>query len=164
MGKAAGFDYTASARNLGRKVIWSKLLSFMQEETRLIRANYFTTYRVSRSDDRFHGMLNHIERVGFTMHTKELAEIDHDGRIAFRGTMVGEMTAAMVNAAHTSTDHIFLMSGDGEMCAAVEMCKYLDCRVTVISTEDIAARELLRVADSFVSLSKFPQTILEPAD
>ena len=153
-----------SVRNLGRKMIWSNLMSFLQEETRLVRANYYTTFRASRSDDRFFGMLHHIERVGFTVKAKEIIEIDHDGRTSFRGTMVGEITASMVNAAHNGTDHIFLMSGDSELCAAIEMCKSLDCRVTVVSTEDIVSRDLVRMADAYVSLAKFPTEVLENAD
>lgn len=159
-----GPNLYGAIRNLGRKVIWSELRSLLESETRLIRPNYFATYRPSQATESFFGMLNYIEKAGFTVTSKEVNEkMDEMGRISMRGTMVGEMTAAMVNSAHTSTDHIILFSGDSELYAAVSMCKSLDCRVTLVSTDEVTSRDMRQLADNYISLLDLPKSVLVEA-
>ena len=161
----SGFGWRSAiqtrVRSLGKKINWKNLLSAIEDETRLIRANYFTTIRSQQANDKFYRMLSFLEFNGYTIHSKDVRDsMDGAGNIRVRGTMVGELTATMINSAYAGTDHIILFSGDGELCAAVQACKEQDARVTIVSTPDVASEDLVRLADNFISIETFPSSIL----
>ncbi len=157
-----GQNVYGTARSLGKKLNWRNLLTALEKETRLIRANYYTTVRAHQGNDKFWRMINFIDASGYTVETKEVRDLmdNNTGNIRTRGTMIGEMTADMVETAMNGTDHIILFSGDGELSAAIKKCKQHDARVTVISTENVAAEDIQFLADNFISLEDFPEDIL----
>ncbi len=156
-----GANLYGSQLTLERKVDYRGLMSRLVTDCRLIRAQYFTTYRENFPES-FHRMLDFIESNGYTVVTKEISDqMSEDGHVRSRGTMLVEMGVAMLEAAVTDTQHIVLFSGDGELTAAVEACKRHDARVTVISSKGILSGNLRRACDDFISLENLPNEVWE---
>lgn len=154
-----GLNVHGSVRALSKKLDYRMFLNKMSTETRLIRSNYYTTVRDNHGDQ-FFSVLDFLEYTGYNIVTKEIHDhVDDNGHIRVRGTMIGEMTADMVLAADR-TDHIILLSGDGELTAAVEACKKLDSRVTVVAYDKVLSEELRRACDAYVPLQNLPSDIL----
>lgn len=158
-----GQNVFGTVKSLGKKIDYRQFMEEMRKQTRLIHANYFTTVR-ENADDQFFGVLDFLEFNGYNIVTKNIRDhVDDKGFIRVRGTMIGEMTAAMVMAAER-TDHIILMTGDGELQAAVEACKLKDTRVTVVSHDNVISEELRRSCDHFYRITDLPSHILRDKD
>lgn len=153
-----GQNVYGTLKSLHQKLDYKRFMEALKNDTRLIRANYYTTVR-ENSDEQFYGVLDFLENHGYSIFTKEIREhSDGSGYVRIRGTMIGEMTAAMVLAARR-TDHIILMSGDGEMVAAVEACKLQDTRVTVVSHDGVLSDDLRAACDEFYPISNLPKEV-----
>ncbi len=153
----------ATSRVLHRKMDYKAFMELLKEQTRLIRVQYFTTIRPEQDNDKFHGVLNFLEFNGYHVETKSVYNsIDASGHVRDKGSMVGEMTVAMLSASIENTDHIVLFSGNREMVAAVNACKARDTKVTVVSSEryQVIAEDLRRACDDYVDMEELPTDIL----
>ncbi len=155
-----GQNMHGTLRSIGRKLDWKAFLDYFETETRLIRMNYITAIRSQQANDTFNRVLKFLDSNGYTMVTKPVRDhIDDAGNIRVRGTMTGEMTVAMTRAARNGTDHIFLFSGDSELCAAVQECKEEGARVTVVSTQNVISEDLFVLADDFIAIENLPKEL-----
>lgn len=153
-----GQNIYGTLKLIQRKLDYKRFMEALKQDTRLIRANYFTTIRDS-ANDQFFGVLDFLENTGYTIVTKEVRDhTDDSGYSRVRGTMVGEITAAMVSSA-VRTDHVILMSGDSELQAAVEACKRQDARVTVVSHDRVISDDLRRVCDDYFPITELPDHV-----
>lgn len=154
-----GLNLYGTLKAVRKKIDYKEFMRALKTETRLIRANWFTTIR-ENADNQFHDMLDWLEDLGYSLETKDVRDsIDDSGFVRVRKTMIGEMTASMVLAARR-TDHIILMSGDGELQAAVNACKIQDARVTVVSHESVLSEDLRQACDEFYPILNLPSNIL----
>jgi uncharacterized LabA/DUF88 family protein len=157
-----GPNLFGTLRAVDCKIDYKMFLDLVKAETRLIRAQYFTTIRPQQDNEKFYSVLDFLSNNGYQVETKEVRDsIDLHGHMRSKGTMVGEMTAAMINAADNGTDHIVLFSGDGELTAAVVACKQRDTRVTVVSSERqrVISDDLRRECDQFIDVEDLPRDI-----
>jgi uncharacterized LabA/DUF88 family protein len=152
-----GQNFYGTLRRMGRKANWTNFHKLLAEETRLIRANYYmgiTPYNAQ--SEKFHNMLRHIEDIGFTVKARQFRDF---GTECSPACMVTPMTADMITAAYTDTQHVVLYSGDGRMIDAVEQCKAADVRVTVVSHNDVVSQDLRDIADTYIPLDKLPDSV-----
>lgn len=158
-----GQNLFGTLRALDKKLDYKSLMETMRNETRFIRAQYFTTIRPPQDNDKFHSVLSFLTFNGYSVMTKDVRDgMDNHGNVRTKGSMIGEMTAAMIDAADNGTDHIVLFSGDGELTAAVEACKRRDARVTVVSSErtHVVSEQLRRSCDRYIDLESFPDSVM----
>lgn len=145
-------------RVIERKIDFKLFMKFLKEQTRLVRASYFVLQREGMTDSA-NKVIDMIEYAGFDVFRKWGNEFQEaGGQYRFRGSIIPELTVAMIDAAEEGADHIILISGDGEMYAAVEACKRREARVTIVGVENTLSDDMRRTCDSFVEL-----TSLEPA-
>jgi uncharacterized LabA/DUF88 family protein len=145
-------------RVINKKIDLKKFMSFFKTETRLIRASYFVLMREDLSEGA-RNVIDMCEYAGFDVVRKWGSEFQEaNGQYRFRGSVVPEMTVAIIDAAEAGAEHIVLLSGDGDMFAAVEAAKQREARVTVLGIENTVSDDLRRACDAFVEFSA-----LEPA-
>ncbi len=162
-----GQNLFGTLRALEKKIDYKALIETLREETRFIRAQYFTTIRPNQDNDKFHSVLDFLDFNGYSLVTKEVRDsMDGYGHVRTKGSMLVEMATQMLMGAMNGTDHIVLFSGDGELSAAVEACKMLDCRVSVVSSEAtrVISEDLRRVCDQYVDIEALPSHIILDLD
>lgn len=160
-----GQNLHGTLRAIDKKIDYKAFMDTIKTETRLVRAQYFTAVRPQQDNDRFWSVLDLLTFNGYTVSTKEVRDsIDGGGNIRSKGSIIPELSIAMLEAATETTDHIVLFSGDGELSAAVEACKRRGCRVTVVSSERtrVISEDLRRVCDNFCDIESLPSNIWIP--
>jgi uncharacterized LabA/DUF88 family protein len=158
-----GQNLFGTLRALEKKIDYKAFIETLRAETRFIRAQYFTTIRPQQDNEKFHSVLDFLDFNGYQLETKEVRDsMDGYGNIRSKGSMLVEMATQMLMAAMNGTDHIVLFSGDGELTAAVQACKLLDCRVTVVSSEQtrVISEDLRRVCDQYVDIESLPRNVI----
>lgn len=160
-----GQNLHGTLRALDHKIDFKSLIDTVNNELRLIRAQYFTTTRPTHPES-FFKTLDFLETHGYTLVTKTVRDaMDENGNIRSKGTMLTDIAAHMVEAAHSAAEHIVLFSGDGELVPAVHACKRVGCRVTVVSS--MGARvindELRHMCDHYVDLADLPPHVFLPS-
>jgi uncharacterized LabA/DUF88 family protein len=139
-------------RTINKKIDFKLFIKFLQEHTRLVRASYFALMREDM-DQRAENVIDMIEFAGFEVYRKWGREFqENGGHYRFKGSIIPEMTAAMVTAAYNDIDHVILISGDGELLAAAEAVKERQVRLTLIGLEHAMSEDLRRTCDSFIDL------------
>lgn len=145
-------------RVIDRKVDFKLFMAYLKRETRLVRASYFAAMREGMSESA-EKVIDMIEYAGFDVVRKWGTEFQEaGGQYKFRGSIIPEMTVAMIDAADNGADHIIVISGDGELYAGIDAAKQREARVTIIGVEENLSDDLRRACDSFVDLRS-----LEPA-
>lgn len=141
------------------KLDYKLFMSFLKDQTRLVRASYYVLMREEMTPEA-ERVIDLIEYSGFDVIRKWGNEFQDSatGHFRYRGSVIGEMTVGMLEAADNGVDHLIMISGDNEMLAAVEATKQRNARVTIIGIADSVSNNLRRSCDSFVDL-----TSLKPA-
>jgi uncharacterized LabA/DUF88 family protein len=162
-----GANFFATLRSLGLRVDYEKLFLWFDTNTRFIRPQFYGVIKEASTENQeygstegFHKLLDFLDYNGYDVITKQVFEnINQDGHVVFRGTMIVEMAVGMINAADAGCDHIVLFTGDGELTAAVREVKERGAKVTVVSNESkrIISQSLRRECDQFVDLLDIPQ-------
>lgn len=162
-----GQNLYGTLRTFDRKMDFKVVMDTLKAETRLVRAQYFTTIRPHQDNEKTYSVLDFLAFNGYTVHRKFIRDnIEMGGHVRSKGSIIGEMTAAMIDAADNGTDHIVLFSGDGELTAAIEACKRRDCRVTLVSSERtrVVSEDLRRACDNYVDLENLPSNFFFNGD
>lgn len=145
-------------RTINRKIDFKKMMLYLKENTRLVRASYYALLNDNMTDVATR-VIDMIEYAGFDVYRKWGYDVqESSGHYRYRGSIIPELTVAMITAAQEGAEHIILISGDGDMYAAVQAVKERETRITVIGVETALSDEVRRACDSFVELSS-----LEPA-
>ncbi|NKB57801.1 MAG: NYN domain-containing protein [Alphaproteobacteria bacterium] len=151
-----GANLYAAARALGFDINYKRLLSIFGENTRVIRAFYYTALIEDQEYSPIRPLVDWLDYNGYTMVTKPTKEFtDNYGRRKIKGNMDIELAIDVMEMAGI-LDHVVLFSGDGDFRRLVEAIQRKGVRVTVVSTvkssPPMVADELRRQADHFVEL------------
>lgn len=158
-----GPNLHATARTLGFKIDYNRLLREFHSRGTLLRAFYYTAISEDQEYSSIHSRINWLDYNGFTVVTKATKGfIDASGRRKAKGNMDIELAVdAMEIAKHV--DEIVLFSGDGDFRPVIEAIQRRGVRVTVISTissqPPMVADELRRQADVFIDLVELQSKI-----
>lgn len=139
-------------RQVDKRLDFTKFLDFLEEQTRLIRCSYYVMLRESISTDALK-TIDMMEYAGFDVNRKWIEEMqDSGGHFQSRSTVVPEMTVGIIDAVDNGADHIFILTGDSEMSAAVIAAKQRESRVTLLGIEGTVSDVLKRECDAFVDI------------
>ena len=154
-----GANLYKTARNLGFDIDYKRLLERTREETRLVRAYYYTSMQEDRDQDYspLRPLVDWLDYNGFQMVTKIAREFtDAQGRKRFRGTIDIELAVDMVMMA-SKLDCIVLFTGNGDFRHAIARVQEQGCRVVCVSTvksqPPMASDDIRRQADTFIDLT-----------
>lgn len=147
-------------RSMNRRLDYKLFIAFLKEETRLVRAHYFALLREDMPDSRATGVIDMIEYSGFDVMRKYGREVhEREGAYRFRGTIVPEMTVAMIDAAENGADHLIVISGDGEFFAGIQAAKARGVRITLLSQESSTSDDIRRECDAFIDIESLPDSL-----
>lgn len=158
-----GANLYATTKNIGLEIDYKRLLQFFMQETRFIRALYYTAITDDQEYSSIRPLIDWLDYNGYTMVTKPTKEFtDSAGRRKIKGNMDTELTVgAMTLAEHL--DHIVIFSGDGDFRALVEALQSRGKRVSVVSTlttsPPMIADDLRRQADQFIEIKELAEII-----
>ena len=131
-----GANLYKTARNLDFDIDYKRLLALATEESRLVRAFYFTPMQEDRDQDYspLRPLVDWLDYNGYTMITKIAHEYtDAQGKKRFRGSTDIELAVEMMALADR-LDHVVLFSGNGDFRRVIEAVQRRAVRVTVISS------------------------------
>lgn len=151
-----GANLYAATKGLAFEIDYQRLLDWLGDQSRLIRAFYYTALLEEQDYSPIRPLVDWLDYNGYTMVTKPVKEFtDQQGRRKIKGNMDIELAIDMMEVAD-KVDHILLFSGDGDFRRLVESVQRKGVRVTVISTIQtqpaMMADELRRQADHFIDL------------
>lgn len=154
-----GANLYKTARSLGFDIDYKRLLQKTRQETRLVRAYYYTSMQEDRDQDYspLRPLVDWLDYNGFQMVTKTAREYtDAQGRKRYRGSVDVELAVDMVMMA-AKLDCIVLFTGNGDFRHAIARCQEQGCRVVCVSTMStqppMASDDIRRQADLFVDLT-----------
>lgn len=159
-----GGELFSTRRSLGLEIDYRKFLDLVRSRGRLVRAYYYAAVIDEPRYAKLRSMFEWLGFNGYSMVTKPAVEfIDESGRRHLKNRMDVELATDMIELS-PYLDHIMLVSGAGELCAAVAAVQRRGVRVTVISTQStecsLLAPELHRQADAFEDLRALAPLIL----
>ena len=151
-----GSNLYAATKALDFDMDYKRLLKWLTEQGRLVRAFYYTALSEDQEYSPLRPLIDWLDYNGYTMVTKPVREFtDSQGRKKFKGNMDIELSVDMMEMAE-KVDHILLFSGDGDFKRLIEAVQRKGVRVTVVSTvrtsPSMASDELRRQADHFLDL------------
>lgn len=158
-----GANLYAAAKSLEFDIDYKRLLNWISEQSRLVRAFYYTALVEDQEYSPIRPLIDWLDYNGYTMVTKPAKEFtDATGRRKVKGNMDIELAIDMMEIAD-HVDHIVLFSGDGDFRRLVESVQRKGVRVTVVSTirtsPPMVADELRRQADHFMDLLSISEQI-----
>jgi uncharacterized LabA/DUF88 family protein len=140
-------------RKADRRLDFTGFLEFLQEQTRLIRCSYYVLLRddIPESATKTISMM---EYAGYDVNRKWIDEFQDpaSGHFRSKGTVVPEMTVGILDAVENGADHIFVLTGDAEMQAAINAAKLREARVTLLGIQDAVSDGLKRDCDDFIDI------------
>lgn len=163
-----GANLYAATRALGFDIDYKLLLSWFKDESRLVRAFYYTAMFDEQEYSPIRPLVDWLDYNGYTMVTKPVKEfVDQNGRRKVKTNIDIELALDMIELAE-HVDHVVLFSGDGDFRRLVKFIQRKGVRVTVVSTiqtsPSMASDELRRQADQFIDLADIPALIGDDID
>lgn len=163
-----GANLYAATRALGFDIDYKLLLSWFKEESRLVRAFYYTAMFDDQEYSPIRPLVDWLDYNGYTMVTKPVKEfVDQNGRRKVKTNIDIELALDMIELAE-HVDHVVLFSGDGDFHRLVKFVQRKGVRVTVVSTiqtsPSMVSDELRRQADQFIDLADIPGLIGDDVD
>lgn len=158
-----GINLFHAALQLGLEIDYLKLLCCLTENSRLLRAFFYTGIDISRppairlrSHEKQQGFLFWMRRNGYRVVTKEFQVSDNHKK----PNLNVEIAVDMINLA-PYYDTAVLVSGDGDLAYAVNAVASTGVRVEVVSLRTMTSDSLIDVADYFIDLDSIKQCILK---
>lgn len=149
-----GSNLYESARAVGIRPDYKRLLNLMNEDGELLRAYYFTALRDKAIESPIRKTVDWLSHNGYVCVTKETKEwTDSQGVLKIKGNVdVDIVTYAFTHASLVT--EIYLFSGDGDFTIMVkELQARYALKVYVVSSLGLVSTELRRQADKFIDLS-----------
>lgn len=151
-----GANLYAAAKTLNFDIDYRRLLEWISDQSRLVRAFYYTALMEDQEYSPIRPLIDWLDYNGYSMVTKPAKEFtDQFGRRKIKGNMDIELAIDMMELSD-NVDHILLFSGDGDFRRLLESVQKKGVRVTVVSTiksqPPMVADELRRQADHFMDL------------
>lgn len=158
-----GANLYQTARALGFDIDYRRLLELFANESRLVRAFYYTALVEDQEYSPIRPLVDWLDYNGYTMVTKPTKEFtDSAGRRKTKGNMDIELAIDMLEISNY-LDHVVLFSGDGDFRRLIEAVQRKAVRTTIVSTirtsPPMIADELRRAADTFIDLETLRQDI-----
>ncbi|MDZ7713266.1 MAG: NYN domain-containing protein [Rhodovibrio sp.] len=158
-----GANLYQTARALGFDIDYRRLLELFANESRLVRAFYYTALVEDQEYSPIRPLVDWLDYNGYTMVTKPTKEFtDSSGRRKTKGNMDIELAIDMLEISNY-LDHVVLFSGDGDFRRLIEAVQRKAVRTTIVSTirtsPPMIADELRRAADTFIDLETLRQDI-----
>lgn len=160
-----GANLYKTARNLGFDIDYKSLLKKTREESRLIRAYYYTAMQEDRDQDYspLRPLVDWLDYNGYSMVTKVARDYtDAQGKKRYKGSVDIELAVDMVQLAD-KLDAIVLFTGNGDFRRAIEAVQGKGVKVTLVSTvktsPPMASDDVRRQADHFVDLADLQSAI-----
>ena len=158
-----GANLYQTARALGFDIDYRRLLEMFANESRLVRAFYYTALVEDQEYSPIRPLVDWLDYNGYTMVTKPTKEFtDSSGRRKTKGNMDIELAIDMLEISNY-LDHVVLFSGDGDFRRLIEAVQRKAVRTTIVSTirtsPPMIADELRRAADTFIDLETLRQDI-----
>ncbi|OUL24151.1 NYN domain-containing protein [Nostoc sp. 106C] len=156
-----GINLFHAALQLSLEIDYLKLLCCLTENSRLLRAFFYTGIDISRppairlrSHEKQQGFLFWMRRNGYRVVTKEFQPSENYKK----ANLNVEIAVDMINLS-PYYDTAVLVSGDGDLAYAVNAVSSTGVRVEVISLRTITSDSLIDVADYFLDLDSIKQYI-----
>ena len=163
-----GPNLYSAAKAVSFDIDYKKLLTHFKDQSRFIRAYYYTTVipKSEESDDYspLRPLIDYLQYNGYSMVTKPMKEFvdEATGLRRQKASMSIEITVDMVLLAD-HLDHIVLFSGDGDFRRPIEVIQAKGTRVTVVSSmkngQSVVSDDLRRQADCFIELAELRDVI-----
>ena len=149
-----GSNLYASAKALGFRVDFTKLLNYYKGMGDVAHAMYFTALPPKTENTPLRMMTDFVEFNGYILIQKETKEfIDANGRKKLKGNMDVEIAVHAGEVAHSITN-LVLYSGDGDFCCLIEsLQRRHGVHCTVVSARSLTADSLRRQANDYVDLA-----------
>lgn len=159
-----GANLYSTAKALEFDIDYKSLLRWIRENTRLIRANYYTA--LTDDDDDFcplRPLIDWLDYNGYNVITKAAREFyDSKGNRKQTCDIEMELAVDMMDLSD-HVDHIILFSGDGDYTYVVNKIQDKGVHVTVASTIETSppmiADSLRRQSDHFTDILKIKDKI-----
>jgi uncharacterized LabA/DUF88 family protein len=157
----------ACSRQLKLEINYRELASYFDDQGEVVRLYYYAPILGDESKERVNirPLVDWLSYNGYTVVTKAAKIFQMAGfnttdfqRIKVKANMTVEITVDMMELVYSGkVDTIYLVSGNGDFRALVEMAQRRGVRVNVISTllpesNAMISDELRRQADSFIDL------------
>ncbi|MBD2353593.1 NYN domain-containing protein [Tolypothrix sp. FACHB-123] len=160
-----GINLFHAALQVGLEIDYLKLLCRLTENSRLLRAFFYTGIDMSRppairlrSQEKQQGFLFWMRRNGYRVVTKEFQPVENYKK----PNLNVEIAVDMINLA-PYYDTAVLVSGDGDLAYAVNAVTSTGARVEVVSLRAMTSDILIDVADYFIDLDSIKQYIQKDA-
>ncbi len=163
-----GANLYATSKSLGFEIDYKRLLTYFQDQGKLIRAYYYTPVAEEQEYSSVRPLIDWLDYNGYTVVTKQTKEyIDNAGRRRSKARVEIEFAVdALMVAPHL--DHIIMFAGDGAFRALAAALQAQGKRVTVVSTlqskPPMVADELRRQADQFIDIGDLEDAICREND
>ncbi|SRR5579883_1119914 len=148
-----GANLFYAALQLGIEIDYAKLLCYLTDSGRLLRAFFYTG--VDRTNEKQQGFLLWMRRNGYRVVTKDLVQLPDGSK---KANLDVEIAVDMMNLA-PYYDTAVLVSGDGDLAYAVNAVSYQGVRVEVVSVRAMTSDSLIDVADFFIDLDSIKEHI-----
>jgi uncharacterized LabA/DUF88 family protein len=160
-----GINLFHAALQVGLEIDYLKLLCRLTENSRLLRAFFYTGIDMSRppairlrSQEKQQGFLFWMRRNGYRVVSKEFQPVENSKK----PNLNVEIAVDMINLA-PYYDTAVLISGDGDLAYAVNAVTSTGSRVEVVSLRTMTSDNLIDVADYFIDLDSIKQYIQKDA-
>jgi uncharacterized LabA/DUF88 family protein len=162
-GKVCVFIDAANLESAVKKLGWwigyEKFYNYFKKETDLVQIRYYCVRHNTESQDRF---FTFIKRRGFKLITKPIKEIKRKEGEIYKYIRKANFDVEISLDAYILKDSyqtLILFSGDSDFKYLIETLKKEGKRIIVVSSKHYISKELIEVADKFISLKKLKNFI-----
>ncbi|MEL7085564.1 MAG: NYN domain-containing protein [Cyanobacteria bacterium P01_A01_bin.3] len=148
-----GSNLFYAALQLGIEIDYTKLLSCLTNQSRLLRAFFYTG--VDRANEKQQGFLLWMRRNGYRVIAKDLVQLPDGSK---KANLDVEIAVDMLTLVR-SYDTAILVSGDGDLAYAVNAVSYQGARVEVVSLRSMTSDQLINVCDRYIDLENIKDSI-----
>jgi uncharacterized LabA/DUF88 family protein len=148
-----GANMFYAALQLGIEIDYTKLLCRLRAGSRLLRSFFYTG--VDPTNEKQQGFLLWMRRNGYRVIAKDLVQFPDGSKKANLDVEIAVDMLALVNYYDTAV----LVSGDGDLAAAVNAVSYRGARVEVVSLRLMTSDSLINVCDRYIDLEGIKEDI-----
>ncbi len=141
-----GLSLFNTALQLGIEIDYVKLLCYLTNGSRLLRAFFYTGVDITHEKQQ--GFLLWMRRNGYRVVAKDIALPAENFK---KSNLNVEISVDMITLA-PYYDTAILVSGDGDLAYAVNAVSRMGVRVEVVSLQTTTSESLIDVADCFIDL------------
>jgi uncharacterized LabA/DUF88 family protein len=142
-----GSNLFYASSQLQIEIDYVKLLSFLIQGRRLLRAYFYTG--TDQSSERQQGFLLWMRRNGYRVVTKDLLQLADGSKTA---NLDVEIVIDMITLA-PHCDTLMLLSGNGNLTYAVNAVSYKGAQVELVSLRSMTSESLINVVDRYTDLA-----------